>query len=58
MALQISLPHNCFNLLELRCIDLVTNINLIFEIPTTNVHSYFYYHPPTYPLAGPEPFPY
>ena len=38
-ALQI---HNCFNLLELRCIDLVTNINLIFDFPTTDVHSYFY----------------
>ena len=37
-ALQI---HNCFNLLELRCIDLVTNINLIFDFPTTDVHSYF-----------------
>jgi hypothetical protein len=23
--------HNCFNPLELRCIDLVTNINLIFD---------------------------
>ena len=39
--------HNCFNPLELRCIDLVTNINLIFDFPTTNVHSYFYFHPPT-----------
>ena len=53
-ALQI---HNCFNLLELRCIDLVTNINLIFDFPTTDVHSYFLF-PPTHPLAGPEPFPY
>ena len=44
-ALQI---HNCFNLLELRCIDLVTNINLIFDFPTTNVHSYFLF-PPTHP---------
>ena len=36
--------HNCFNPLELRCIDLVTNINLIFDFPTTNVHSYLTLH--------------